>query len=138
MAKSKGQISITIEKTSTGFSAYSKDAKGIYTTGTSIDELKENIREVIEEQVDYLQEIGDTVNAENLRSANIEYKIDLEQFFEYFSMFNKTEFAKYIGLNPSLLRGYSKGGVYISDDRVRKIEEGIHRLGKELTSVSFA
>lgn len=102
-------IVITIEKTETGFSAYSTDIKGIYTVATDFEELKRNSMEVFEEQANYLKEIGKTQDSEELRTASIEYKIDWQQFFEQYSMINKSEFAKYIGINPSLLRQYSKG-----------------------------
>ena len=44
-------------------------------------------------------------------------------------------FAKSIGLNDSLLRHYKKGGVYISDAQLAKIEDGIHKLGQELSAL---
>lgn len=129
---------ITIEKTSTGLSAYANDYPGIATVGDDFHELKENIREVVEAEADYLKETGNENEAEELKNASIEFAVDFKQFFEYFSMINKTEFAKYIGINPSLFRQYTRKIVPISDRRMAEIEKGIHRLAKDLSEINFA
>lgn len=130
-------IKITIEKTGTGLSGYARDYPGIATVGVDFQELKENLNEVIKYQIEYLEEIGKSDDAEKLNNAQIEYAVDFEQFFEYFSMINKSEFAKYIGINPSLFRQYTKGIVSVSDQRMSEIEKGIHKLAKDLSEVSF-
>ena len=132
------QVKIIIEKTETGFSAYSQDVKGIFTVGENFQELKENIQEVKNYQVEYLKETGKISEAEALENAEIVYALDLKQFFEYFSMINKSEFARYIGINPSLLRQYSHGLCYVSDERMKKIQDGLHKLAKDLSLVVFA
>lgn len=131
------KILITIEKTGTGLSAYSKDFSGIFTAASDFEELKKNIKEVIDYQIDYLIETDDLQQATELKNSEIEYAVDFQQFFEYFSMINKSEFAKYIGINPSLFRQYTKGIVPVSDQRMAEIEKGIHKLAKDLSDVSF-
>lgn len=131
-------LMITIEKTSTGLSAYAKDYPGIATVADDFRELKENIREVIDAETDYLEETGKIEEAEELKNVSIEFAVDFKQFFEYFSMINKTEFAKYIGINPSLFRQYTREIVPISDRRMAEIENGIHRLAKDLSEINFA
>lgn len=133
-----GNFIVTIEKTGTGLSAYAKDYPGIATVADDFNELKENIKEVIEYEVDYLIENKKEKEAEELKNAKIEFAVDFEQFFDYFSMINKSEFAKYIGINPSLFRQYTKGMVPISDQRMVEIEKGIHKLARDLSAVSFA
>ncbi len=128
---------ITIEKTGTGLSAYAGDYPGIATVAGNFSELKENISEVIEAETDYLLEKGMKKEAKDLKNSTIEYAVDFNQFFEYFSMINKTEFAKYIGINPSLFRQYTKGIVPVSDRRMAEIEKGIHKLAKDLSEISF-
>ncbi len=45
------QYLIVIEKSETGYSAYSPDLEGCVATGDSKDEVEQNIREAIEFQV---------------------------------------------------------------------------------------
>lgn len=129
---------VIIEKTSDGFSAYSDFESTIYTSALTINELKQNISDVISIQVDYLNEIGEIKRAESLKNEEIEYKFDLEQFFGHFSMLNKSKLAEYIGINTSLMRQYSSNLISASDERLKLIEDGVHRLADELKTVKFS
>lgn len=137
-ASSKLELKIVLEKTSTGYSAYAPDEEGIYTAGETYEELKENIIEVLELRIEYLEEIGDAENADRLRNSRIEYFLDIQQFFEQYPMLNKSEFASFIGMNPSMMRKISKGLVALSDTKARQIEEGLRRLADEFSKVNFA
>ena len=52
------QYLIVIEKTATGFSAYSPDLPGCIATGATREEIEQNIREAIEFHVDGLRQEG--------------------------------------------------------------------------------
>lgn len=65
------------------------------------------------------------------------YKFDLASLFEYYSMLNVSAFARFVGINSALMRQYKQGNTYISDKQLIKIEEGIHRLGAEFTSLKL-
>lgn len=132
----KTKITIVIEKTNTGFSAYSKDFLGITTVGETFSELKENINDAFEEQVEYLQETDSSIKQEDYE---IDYAVDLEQFFEYFSVINKSAFAeRYAKVNPSLFRQYTKGLAPLSSDKLKQISAGLHKLAEEINDLSFA
>jgi len=132
----KQTITVVIEKTETGFSAYAVDFSGMATVGETFSELKENIQEVFEMQIEYLQENDPSIKQENFE---INYNIDLEQFFEYFSVINKTAFAeRYAKVNPSLFRQYTKGLTSLSSDKLKQISDGLHKLADELNDLTFA
>lgn len=132
----KKLITVVIEKTDTGFSAYAKDFSGITTVGETFTELKENINEVFEMQIEYLQEKDSSIKLEDFE---INYVIDLEQFFEYFSVINKSAFAeRYAKVNPSLFRQYTKGLTPLSSDKLRQISVGLHKLADEINDLTFA
>lgn len=132
-------IRLILEKSNTGYSAYSKDLIGATTAGETIDEVKENFKEVLELQADYLEEIGRKEEAEAVRNAKVTYFLDLETFFEYYSLFNKSELAKYLGINPSLLRRLStSANVELSEKKALQIKNGLHKLAAELQHVDFA
>ncbi|XOD69315.1 MAG: type II toxin-antitoxin system HicB family antitoxin [Flavobacteriales bacterium AspAUS03] len=127
------ELTAIIEKKSTGFSGYFKEIDSLTTVGDTIEEIKANFRELLNEYISYLEEEG----KETLewKKSIINYVIDIEQLFDYYKVINKTAFAKYIGINPILFRQYTKKLVPISDQRMRKITEGIHRLADELNTV---
>lgn len=133
------RIRLVLEKSNTGYSAFSEDVPGAVTAGENFEEVKENFEEVIEMQADYLEEKGKKEEAEALRNAEVTYFLDLETFFEYYSLFNKSELAKYLGINPSLLRRLStSSNVELSEKKALQIKNGLHKLAAELKRYDFA
>lgn len=55
------QYLIVIEKTATGFSAYSPDVPGCISTGATREELEQNIRDAIAFHIDGLRQEGSEV-----------------------------------------------------------------------------
>ncbi|CEJ71244.1 hypothetical protein BN1195_03589 [Chryseobacterium oranimense G311] len=131
-------IKLILEKSSTGYSAFSENLPGLVTAGENIDEVKENFKEVLEMQADYLEEKGKNKESEELRNASVTYYLDLKTFFEYYSLFNKSELAKYLDINPSLLRRLSSGREELSDKKALQIKNGLHKLASELNQFDFA
>lgn len=72
-----------------------------------------------------------------LDNANLkfEYVYDIASIFEYFGMLDATNLAKKIGMNPSLLRQYKNGIALASEKQKKRIENGLHQLGRELLEV---
>ncbi|RKS03725.1 putative RNase H-like HicB family nuclease [Flavobacterium sp. 102] len=135
----KSNLKVIIEKTENGFSAYSKDYAGIYTAADNLRELKESIAEVIQHQVDFLIETNEPKKAKDLQNSEIVYVFDFKQFFSHYPVLNKSEFAKYAGISPSMFKQYTASKpVYISEDRVLKIQKGLHKLADDLRKVQFA
>ncbi|GIM52050.1 hypothetical protein CAPN004_10800 [Capnocytophaga cynodegmi] len=132
------EIRLILEKSATGYSAYSEDLKGVATAGETIEEVKENFKEALDLQVDYLEEEGKTTEATELRKAKIVYYLDLNTFFEYYSLFNKSELAKYLGINPSHLRRLSGTNIELSEKKALQIQNGLHRLADDLKQICFA
>ena len=94
------KIRLVVEKTDTGFSALSEEYP-VFTTGQSFTEL---LLHAVEAMNLYLFDRGSQINAEN-----IEFEIDLKQFFQYYRVINSKYLAKRIGMNESLLSQYVKG-----------------------------
>ena len=63
---------IVIEKTATGFSAYSPDLPGCVSTGATEEETERNMREAIEFHIDGLREEGYEVPPPTSRSSYVE------------------------------------------------------------------
>lgn len=56
----------------------------------------------------------------------------LQRFFLKHKEINVAEFARMIGMNPTLLRNYINGFKKPSREREQEIIEHIHKLGKEM------
>lgn len=133
------EIKLILEKSNTGYSAYSDDLPGAITAGDTIDKVKENFKEVIELQADYLVEIGNEKEAEELKNATVLYYLDLKTFFEYYAIFNKSKLAEYLGINASHLRRLStQDNIELSDEKSLQIQNGLHKLADDLKQIYFA
>jgi len=124
----KKKIKMILEKTDTGFSAYS-DSLPIYTTGKTIPELVDNAFEAANL---YYEEANLKVTHEN-----IIFEIDFKQFFKYYRVLNSKFLAERIGMNPTLLSQYIQGRKKPSESQQEKILSGIHKIGQELSEINL-
>ena len=127
MARKK-KIVLTVEKTDTGFSAFSEDYP-IFTTGQSIPELINNTYEATEF---YFEE--EKVKVE---PSDIKFEIDFKQFFKYYKVINAKFLAEKIGMNATLLSQYISGTKKPSAKQTEKILSGIHQIGQELSGINL-
>lgn len=128
MKTTNKKIKMIVEKTDTGFSAFSKDYP-IYTTGRTILELIDNALEA----ANLLFEEDDT----RIEQENLKFEIDFKQFFQYYKVINAKFLANKIGMNPTLLSQYVQGRKKPSDAQTEKILLGIHQIGKELSEINL-
>lgn len=129
---------VSIEKDTDGsYIAYNVDDSDftLLGRGASVSEARADFNNSIQEIQSSFQDRGIAVPEE--LTAVPEFKFDLSSLFEYYSMINVSAFARYLGINPALMRQYKKGDVYVSEKQLKKIEEGIHTLGKELANLSI-
>ena len=63
---------IVIEKTETGYSAYSPDLPGCVSTGATFDEAEQNMHEAIDFHLDGLRQEGFPIPEPNSASAYVE------------------------------------------------------------------
>ncbi len=129
-------MKVSIEKQSDGtYIAYNTDGDHctLIGTGDTVKEAKEDFNNSIEEvKSDYIAR-GEKIPLEF--SDTVEFYFDLSSLFEYYSMFNVSALARYLGINSSLMRQYRSGAAQISEKQLEKIETGIHRLGSELSAL---
>jgi len=122
----KKKISVIVEKTKTGFSAYAP-GYAVATTGRTIIELHKNILEVLNF---YFEDEGYKVT-----KSNIALQIDFQQFFQYYKVLNARHLAEKIGMNPTLLSQYVQGRKRPSQQQSDRIIHGIQQIGKELAEL---
>ncbi len=116
-----------VEKTNTGFSAYSDDYP-IFTTGKTMNGLMKNAQEASDLYFN---------DDENKYTITIKLVVDLKQFFSYYKVINARYLAERIGMNPTLLSQYVIGKKKPSVIQTEKIISGIHQIGRELSELNF-
>jgi predicted RNase H-like HicB family nuclease len=123
----KKDIKIIVEKTETGFSAYSEEYP-IFTTARTVPELLNNSFEATQLYFEdkYL-----------VSHEKIKFEIDFTQFFQYYKVLNSKFLAEKIGMNPTLLSQYVQGHKKPSENQTEKILTGIHQIGQELAEMNL-
>lgn len=120
-------ITMILEKTDTGYSAYAEDHP-IFTSAENMPELLNNAQEAIDL---YYEE-------ESIKSSyHVRFEIDFVQFFKYYKVLNAKFLAEKINMNPTLLSQYIRGHKKPSKKQSERILKGIRQIGKELSELSF-
>lgn len=131
-------MEVRIEKQSDGtYIAYNtKDEDfGIIGTGETVSEAKKDFFNSIEEVKETLKENNEEIP--EALTGELVFYFDLSSLFEYFNMINVGAFARYLGINDSLMRQYKRGDTYISEVQLNKIENGLHKIGKEMAELKL-
>ena len=93
-----------------------------------MDEAKKDLAACLDEA----REAGDMKG-----DLTLEYKYDLQSFFNYFAYFNVNEVARRAGINPSLLRQYSSGCKKAGEKTYERLSECFSNIKKDLQAASF-
>ena len=127
------QLIAVVEKTKEGFGAYLENIEGVAVTALApnLSELRLEIREAL----DFC--IEDEPHLAHLAEQEIELRLEVSQIFEFYATLNLSAFAKFIGMNRSLLNQYATGIKRPSEKQSLRILEGIHRLGKDYQAISI-
>lgn len=130
------KIKAIIEKAHDGgISIYCEEIKGLYGYGNDEKEAKEDFEAVIEEQAEYYAE-KHCVEPE-WRACEVEYVYDISGFFEVFPFINASEFAKHVGINPSLMRRYKNRLSFASAKQKSTIQAKYNSLIEKMATVKF-
>lgn len=135
------KVTAVIEKSfDGGYGIYIPEIKGValYGYGVTEDEARANLMENLESILEFYEEENQSV-PEVLNGGNLEfdYRYDFSGFFKAYPIFNVSALAEVVGVNPSLLRKYKNGLAYASRQQKEKIEQGIHSLSEQLSTVQF-
>ena len=126
-----------IEKDGEGYSVYTDNLKTVlHGSGTSVAEAKAEMLSGYKDLLTLYEEEGKPIPAE-LKDLTFIYKYDISAFFNAFDFLNASRFAERVGISPSLMRHYKGGNTYISPAQAKKIEKGLHQIGKELLAVNL-
>lgn len=97
-------------------SVYVPDFEGFSLNGqgTTVEEAKQALMQAVDDYKVMLSETGKEIPAA-LSDIEFEYKYDIASFFECFKFISVSTFAKYAGINPSLMRQYKQRIAFASE-----------------------
>ncbi|SHG28976.1 Predicted nuclease of the RNAse H fold, HicB family [Salegentibacter echinorum] len=129
------EIKVIIEKSSDSYGAYSENVPGLYGAGNTPEECKESILDAIET----IKTLDDNEIPDILKGDyNITYKFDTESLLNYYKgIFTNAAFERLTGINQKQLQHYSSGLKKPREATKSKIEDSLHKLGKELLAVKL-
>ena len=102
--------------------------------GKTVAESKADFENSVKEIIASYTETGKQIPAE-LKGIEFEYRYDLASLFNYYSFINVSKFAQMAGINASLMRQYKSGKQYISENQILKIENTLHKIANEISSI---
>jgi predicted RNase H-like HicB family nuclease len=131
-------LTVVLEKTETGYSAYVKEVDGIIATGKDLEEVKKDIAEAI----DFHKEGYELENLELPEALkgdySLSFELDLPSFFDWISgKLSQTGLANIAGLNVQLVNQYASGLKKPSPKQKEKITKHLHEFARELQMISL-
>ena len=131
-------INVILEKTKTGYSAYSPDIEGCITVGETVEDTKQNMFDAVDSFIDAYNEEEIPLPEILNNDYEFHFKIDFETFFDWMQgIMSKAQIAKVSGIDRALISQYANKKLVPSQKQLLRIEESLHNFGKELLSVSF-
>lgn len=121
-------VTFLVEKTGTGFSAYSAEF-GILSTGKTLKQVFSEAQSGLTEQCEYL--------GENPADYTIKFDYDLPTYFEIHRL-NVDAVAAQMGMNASLMSQYINRKKVPSPKQKARIREGIKEYARTLSNFDFA
>jgi len=126
----KPKITMTILKEDVGYSATGKvNETFIATQGDTFDELKVMVLDAVNLA---FEDEGFTFSINE-----IQFKYDLESFFDFYKVINAKALSERIGMSQSLLAQYTNGIKKPSPSQTKRILKGVQQIGRELAEVRF-
>lgn len=128
---------VIIEKDEKGFSAFTEDLPVVINgSGATVEKARAELLAGYRDLLAYYDDRGEPV-PEELKDLTFEYKYDISAMFNVFDFLNASKFAEWIGISPSLMRHYKSGDTYISQKQAKKIESGLHEIGRQFLSFTL-
>ena len=118
-----------------GFAICVREMPWLMGYGQTEEEAKSDFYEVFKEQVEYYSEKKG--KGPEWANAEISFSYDIAAFFTAFPFINVSQFAQFVGINPSLMRKYKQGLATASQKQLSIIQKGINQMVTHLQLVQF-
>jgi predicted RNase H-like HicB family nuclease len=132
------KVLVEIEFTGGNYCAHAPILLGCVSTGRTLEEMKENIKEAINFHVEGSLKNGDSIPDVFKGKYELEFKLSTEAMLNaYSNVFTKAALSRITGINERQLWHYAAGVRRPRPMQSQRIMQGLHKLGKELTSMEL-
>lgn len=129
-------LNATIESLEGNYSAFIQDLDGVVATGSTIEEIKANLLDAVDDYVETCKELGCEPPEALKGDYRIDFTMDVKSLLAlYEGIFTKAGLERLTGINQKQLWHYANGSSVPRRAQVLKIENALHRLGNELISL---
>ncbi|KAA6323528.1 hypothetical protein EZS27_027040 [termite gut metagenome] len=131
-------IKVIIEQAEHNYCAYLEGIDGFTAIGSTIEELKVKMCEVIQIMKDECEEHGYEFPEELKGEYELVYQMDVKSLLEFYSgIFTKAGLERITGINQKQLWHYASGGRRPRPEQALKIETALHKLGQDLLAINL-
>lgn len=131
------KVNIIIEKGKDEIWGRIEGSEFLVSCGKDLAEVTENLKGLLADYAAHEGKADKRWKKVKVDAIKFGYIYDTQAFFESFDFLNVSAIAKAAGINQSLLRQYAKGIKHPSAERVRVIEETVHKLADQMRLVSL-
>jgi len=120
------------------YSAHLPQLPGCVTIGSSLKEIENNMIEIVPFHLEGQRESGGEIPSIFKGPYKFVFKLSIEAMINYYSgIFTKAALSRITGINERQLWHYASGLRKPRPQQRKRIEEGLHRLGEELISLTL-
>ncbi|HCC51096.1 MAG TPA: HicB family protein [Porphyromonadaceae bacterium] len=132
------KVVVTVELSENNYSAFLESLPGCASTGKSFDELKKNIKEAVEFHLEGMREDGDDIPKQFTGEYELSFRFDSQSLLQHYNgIFTNAALERITGINQRQLQRYASGISKPRRPQAEKIENALHKLGKELSVVEL-
>jgi Uncharacterized conserved protein len=132
------KVIVEVEFSGNNYSCYLPDLPGCISAGITLKEVKANILEAMDFHLESMREDGDPIPEIFNGKYEVEYRLSTSALINHYSsIFTKAALSRITGINERQLWHYAAGVRKPRPAQRKRIEEGLHNLGKELMSLSL-
>lgn len=132
-----GKILVEIGYSGNNYTAYLPEVNGVVATGASLEEIQKNIKDALEFHIEGSLEDNDPIPDVLKSEYELNFHFSAEALLNHYSdIFTKAALSRITGINERQLWFYAAGKRSPRPEQRKRIEDGLHKLGHELLSIS--
>ena len=132
------KIKVTVELADNNYAAHIEVLTGCVSTGSTFEELQQNMKEAVEFHLETSREFRDVLPKEFDGEYELVYKFDAESLLlHYKGIFTNSAFERITGINQRQLQRYASGKTTPLPEQRKKIVTALQSLAKELLLVEL-
>ena len=130
------KILVDIYYTGKNFCAHAPILLGCVSTGATLSEIKKNFKDALEFHIETSLEDGEPIPEVFNGEYELEFKLSIEALLNAYSdVFTKAALSRITGINQRQLWHYASGLRKPKPAQRKRIEDGLHSLGRELLQI---